>query len=452
MDNWDRWLEYTSGLGSPQRFVEWAGLFVPGAALERRVWCPPMHDPLFANKDIVLVGPSSIGKGGPIKMATELLAEHKQESFEINISRNGLSASQVATLEKIEKMEREKAQKAHEDSVNGHSAFDKAHLFPRAADSTTYESLLRCMAMASRKCAFPDTDPDGKPFVNAVAACAMYASLEEMSSMFRRHTNDLINFLIQAYDCSRSYEYITKTQGKDRLLNICFNLIAGTTPNFMSSCFDTALVEEGFSSRVFFIYGDTRRKIVASIPQLTPEQKQYKKDLSQHVRGLKKLYGEVRIDESTETWFLEEYTKIIKDVNYRACRSPKLEPYYGRWNIHMKKLAMAHHFLNSYEMYLSREDFEWAIEKAREAEKVMHIPLVINEENPVAKLAGKIHGYLATNGPKEFNAIYAAHFKFAQGNKDGIMEAIEFLTETGQLRCVTEEDDTKTLSKKYRAL
>lgn len=432
MTNKELWDSYTSGLASPQIFLDWSWYYTIGAALERRVWMPPAHAPVFANKYVMLVGKSGLGKGGGIRAATHLLSEHKQEQYAKDISK--LTPEQQAVFKEIERREKEKAQEVHDAVATKNGSLDKAHLFPRAADSTTYESLVRCLVQSIRKQSIIKINGEGKPMVDYESSCSMYFSLEELASLMRKHTNDLTNFLIQCYDCSDTYEYITKTQGRDRILRVCLNFLAGTTPHFLSSVFDTSIIDEGFSSRTFFVFAAKDRKTVFSIPQLTPEQVQSRIALSKHVKGLKDLYGEVRIDSDTFTKLEGWFNSIRNEPSKRASRSDKLDPYYNRGNLHAMKTAMAMHFGESYEKYIPWSVFEQVIDEVLpRVEKTMHMALMMNEENPMAKTAARMIQFLHLHGKRTFKQLWAEFFKYSGGDKRNIEEIITFLIETDQV-------------------
>src|ERR1039457_7010245 len=46
MTNKEKWLSYTSGLSSPQNYIDWGYRYLIGASLQRRVWIgSPYGDP-----------------------------------------------------------------------------------------------------------------------------------------------------------------------------------------------------------------------------------------------------------------------------------------------------------------------------------------------------------------------------------------------------------------------
>jgi hypothetical protein len=432
LSNFDKWRSLTDGLSSPDNYIDWGFYFMMGAALERRVWMPPKHDPVFGNKFVVFVGKPALGKGGPIRLANDILREHKREEAKHDLSK--LSAVERKVVEEMISVNSKRADGAHNEGVGKNGSIEQALLFPQAANATTYQSLVQCMARSYIM--LNHNGDDGK--MKIYGHSSMYFCLEEMSSLFRIHTNDLVNFLLQAWDCSPVYEYTTKTQGRDRILRVCLNLLAGVTPDFMQSTFNSGLIDQGFSSRTFFIYADKDRKTVFSRAELTPEQVQFKADLARHVVELSKLFGQVRIDEDTTKFLHNWYDRTKNDMKFRASRSPKLDPYYGRSNLHVQKMAMAMHFGESTEMFIPIDTFKRAIEVNYENEKKMHLALMIGEDNPLAKIGRKMVEFLIQHGKQDFSTIWMEFFKYAGGKKEGIEEVLDFLETTNQIETVKE--------------
>jgi hypothetical protein len=431
LTNYSKWCSYTDGLPSPQQYIDWGWLYCVGAALERRVYLSPSHAPIFANKYIIFVGEAGVGKGNVIRYVTNLLMEHKKEAFKRDVSK--LNPEQQKIFQEMERRQLAAAQADHDNITSKNAPIDKALLFPRAADSTTYQSLIQCLVHSLRRYTIVVPGEDGKPTTEATTSCAMYATLEELASMFRKNTQDIVNLLLACWDCLDVYEYITIGRGKDRIMKVCFNILAGTTPNFLSSVFDSSLIDEGFSRRALFIYAAKNRKVVFTIPQLTDQQKKDRADISQHIKKLASLQGEVRTDADTESKLLSIFEKITNDKSSRASTSKSLAPYYASWNVHIKKGAMAEHFGESEEMFIPFSAFEQTIERHREMETKAHMALMLNHDNPESKTAMLILRYLTVNGEKTFNNILAELYHAAKAGKKEIENALMFLDETNQI-------------------
>jgi len=452
MTNFDKWMSYTDGLPSPDNYRRWGFLYLIAAALQRRVWCPPEHDKLFANMFVTLVGKPGLGKGGVIRAVSNLLTQHKLEDVNSHLTnKEGLTEEEKTVAAAIAEQDYKNAQSEAEMGRSTKQAVEKALLIPVAADAVTYEALVQSMAHSYRRINFIAWDEKlQKNKMNIYGHSSLCFCLEEIASLFRKHTDNLVNFLIQAYDCGENYEYQTKTSGRDRIRRVCLNFFGGTTPDFMQNTFDEKLLSQGYSSRTFYIFAIRNRKAVFFRPELTAEQRAYRDELSAHVKKLTELYGQVQLDNETcqflEEWIRQDAENPLK----RASKSVKLEAYYARKNIHIMKVAMALHFGETTDMHIPKSTFEAAIALLHEEEKTMHLALMMGNNNPLARTSQKVLSYIRDNGKKNFNELLVEFW--GEVRKPELEEVLNFLDQTDQLTTVQEADEiTKETHIYYKA-
>jgi len=444
------------------------------AALRRCVWCGPSHSPLYPNLYIILTGEPAMGKGLVIKEVAKILRHHKmpdprektnQKQLSNGVAVESMSDEQrqlIRTVqdsnETLQKQDFEAANKEEEDyekKTKDSRFFEKPLLLPVAADATTYEALVKSMARSYRRRMITRYDEKTQKDVpDSYGHSSLCFCLEEISSLFRKRTEDLVHFLIQAYDCG-DYTYDTKTQGKDRVRKCCLNFFGGTTPGFMQSCFNDQLISEGFSSRTHFIFASQNRDRPFWIPALTKEQEQYWLELVQHVLKLSNLYGAVSFSKDAND-LLEDWWKSNKEG--RPNTSIKLNPYYGRKKVHVLKMAMGIHFGESYDMTIQKVSVERALNVLAEEEKKMHLCLGFDSGNLLTKPADIICKSIHQNGERfTFRDILAEHWNILPGkNKDEIQTSLETIMErlevTGKVQTLNAEHPvTKQLTRFYKA-
>jgi hypothetical protein len=438
MTNFEKWKKYTAGLPSPDNFVEWGFRYMISAALQRRVWAPPEHEPIYPNMYVTLVGDPGVGKGGPIRAVSSILTEHKLEDAK-NVEQ--FKGDEQTIAQAVHDADIKSAQ---EDMVKGKdksASVEKALLIPVAADAVTYEALVQSMSHCLRRINYVKTDAEGKQKMAIYSHASQCFCLEEIASLFRKHQNDLVNFLIQAYDCSDSYEYRTKTAGRDRILRMCVNFIGGTTPDFMQETFDDALVNQGYSSRTFYIYGAKNRKSVFFRPELTEEQKQYRREISAHVKSLTRLYGQIKVTDETKLWLQDWIETFAANPDKRVARSPKMKAYYARMNIHIMKVAMAIHFGETTDMFVPQSTFEEAIQILQREEVTMQLALTVGGNNPLAKTSAKVVEHLQSVGKRTFTQLLAQFWE--QVKKQELEEVLNFLQITDQIKTAQITDEVK---------
>lgn len=317
MTNYEKWLVYTKNLTSPQSWIDLTWYFVVSAALQRRVWLYSAEMPLFPNQYMLLVGPPGIGKGLVLTPAAELLKHHRYEK-----------GAMVRT------------------SIGS----EYPPLFPMGADSITFEELIADVANSMRR--IPTVDN------KVYAHCSYCFVLEEMSSLFKHKTSDVIKFLLNAYDC-KEYEYKTKHQGKDLLRRLCFSFIAGAQPDFLKEASESKLFGQGFASRTLFIFESEERFSSFHISHFTEDQLQAKKDLLIWIKQLATLYGGATYSEDTGQWLEHWYNTEFLPARNRA--PTKMRDYFARKKVIMLKLAMAIHFSETTSLTIPQDAFQKAI-------------------------------------------------------------------------------------------
>jgi hypothetical protein len=435
MTNSDKWKYILDGLPSPDNYIEFGFLYLIGAALQRRVWVGPDHSRLYPNPYTILVGDPGVGKGLVVKQVAEVLRHHKLPDPNAENNKKMMEKA-VTDGDKIviDQMAKDDYATAH-SHINGKDRAslhnEKPLLIPVAADATTYEALVRSVSKAIRRINYKEFDPQAqREIMKVYTHSSICFCLEEISSLFRKRTEDTVHFLLQAYDCG-DYEYDTKTQGKDRVKRCCVSLFGGTTPAFMQETFDDKLLTEGFASRTLFIFAPRNRKTVMFPPALNSEQLQFRKEIIDHVEKLAYLHGRVQIEESTMK-YLEEWWADQESL--RTNNSLRLNPYYARKNIHVLKIAMALHFGSSLEMSIPKQTFIDAIAVLEGEEKRMHMALGLDTKNPLAIPSQKILRYLQAVGKKtrkELLAEFWSSLEKGAEDLDSILSHLETQNKVG---------------------
>lgn len=445
MTNFDKWMSYTSGLPSPDNFIQWSFYYMIAAALQRRVFCPPEHDKIFPNMYVTLVGKPGIGKGGPIRAVSSVLNFHKLKDANIDIEKTWNEEERIFASSILDGDIKQAQSVAISGASKEMTALAEPLLIPVAADAVTYEALVEYMAKNIRRVNY--TKADGK--LALYSHCSTCFCLEEIASLFRKKTEDCINFLIQAYDCGETYEKRTRTQGNDRILRMCLNFLGGTTPDFMQQAFDDALIQQGYASRTFFIYASKNRKTVFFRPELTDEQKQHYNDLLAHVKKLSRLYGQVQLEPGTEQFLEEWLASFHNNPRSTAFSSNKLDPFIARMNIHVMKVAMAMHFGESTDMLIRLQTFKEAIDFIFKEGKTMHLALTMGTNNPLSRASGKVLEYLELTGKKTFKELLAEFWEKVR--RPEMEEILEYLQMTDAIMMREETDELNNTAMYYIA-
>ena len=188
---------------------------------------------------------------------------------------------------------------------------------------------------------------------------ALYITSHEFSSLIMKSKIEMFEILTDLFDGKRHIEASTISRGIDFAERPCINLLAATTPRWITENMPESVIGGGFASRVIFIYEDRVRR-----RQLYYENLNYKflddlkeklvEDL-QHIAD--NLNGDFKLSDDAkdfmEVWYRENAD--VPDADYR------LSGYLERRPAHIHKVAMLLRIAQSDTLVIEREDFQKAI-------------------------------------------------------------------------------------------
>ena len=363
MTNLERWHFYLKDIESPKSFIDWSFYSMIAGCLQRRVWYASDTFQLFPNLFVLLVGPPAAGKSRVISQVGAII--------------------QDPTMIIINK-----------------TTQNEEPRFPYGADTTTQEAIIKELATTTKTIMRRDELSEK---LIPYSSSPMFFVLEELATLFRRNTADVVNMLNQLYD-SRNYTYKTKHQGNDLVRNVCVNILGGTTPNFIQEAFSNEIMSQGFTSRVILVYAPGPR-FYRQFPGVNAEQKAAQKEIVEHCKRLHDipLVGQVRLSPEAADWH-KQYYESGELMEKRPNSDYRLDDYYGRKNVHLLKLAMAVHFSDSVDMTITLKSMLIASALLDETETNMHRCFVSQGVGSAASLVEmlyrKIHaaGELGVNG------------------------------------------------------
>lgn len=156
-------------------------------------------------------------------------------------------------------------------------------------------------------------------------------------------------------NCSDKWEYRTKNMGTDLLHGTWLNMLAATTPAWLSGSIPLTAIGGGFTSRIIFIVEEGPRH-KKSIPKMTPEEKVMEEEIIFDLEQISLLQGEVmlsmgasigdhRITQGVhkgsvedcaycwfDNWYMNKKDKLESD--------PRFSGYSSRKHVHVLKVAM----------------------------------------------------------------------------------------------------------------
>jgi len=254
----DMFLAYTQNIEAPDVFRLWTGISVISASLQRKVWVSfPEHlVTVYPNLYVVLTSPPGVCRKGTI----------------INVGEKMLRQLKGPYL---------------------------------LANDITREKMLREMRE------HPIETPIGKKLVRHHSVTCI---AEEFSTLLGTRDVDMLVTLTKLWNADDLYKYSTKGSGEDEIPNFYFTLLAGTTPQWLSSSLPREAVGGGFTSRIVFVC-ETRRQQPMSLTEeiMDAETLELEEPLLKTLGNeIYKLKGEMGWTPEAGEWYTDWYYNLMK--------------------------------------------------------------------------------------------------------------------------------------------
>lgn len=231
---------------------------------------------------------------------------------------------------------------------------------PLSSDSTTKEKLVQRLVNSQTSFIHPDT---GTPVVHA----SLTIFSPEFVAFLGYENKGMISWLADWFDCRESWTYDTVAHGEQSIERIWVNLVGGITEVLLNQSLIQLAAGAGLTSRIIFVYGKERHKIVP-LPIMTAEEVKLKSQLKHDLELIRGLTGGFCF---TDAYF-DVYAPWYETCEKTVCFSdPILEPYLTRRSVHLRKLSMLMNISRNGGMLLDKIDFDRALELLEETEQYM---------------------------------------------------------------------------------
>ncbi len=199
---------YSSDKFCPPQFNTWCALSIVAGALERRTWLPWSETySFYPNIYVLMVSNPGTGKSVSLERAVELLRDANRKTSQLNIMPN-----QVTEAKFIELMQHGR--------------------------SFTHRFLAE----------------DGAPKEVIIFQNAGYFFASEGSATLKDVYGEFLACLTAFYDCPREFSRATKKDGKPIMLkNVCMNILAACTFDYLGKLVNDENIQGGFASRLLYV-------------------------------------------------------------------------------------------------------------------------------------------------------------------------------------------------------
>lgn len=266
-------------------------------------------------------------------------------------------------------------------------------------------------------------DSEEAAFIAKADKHHIMAVASEFSQFVGQNNNQLLDFLTQMWD-GDDYEYQTKN-GLTRLDNPLLNLIGCTTPHSIANAMPSAVVGQGFLSRMILVYGARKYKQVPrpTVPNI---------DVVNRVdAALNNAYYSLN-GPFTETPEAMAYS--IDLYGHPLDISDSRFGYYNeRRYVHLIKLAMCL-CASRGSMEISYTDYDEAHRILRATERGMPDALGEFGMSPLASVKQGVLEHIRTAGVTDVPTIQASFHRDAKATE--IAEVLSDLHRSGQIKMI----------------
>lgn len=152
----------------------------------------------------------------------------------------------------------------------------------------------------------------------------------------------IIHLLTDLFDCPKEWDAKTKNKNSNLLRNVFVSILAATTPDGVAKGIPESALQEGFASRIMFIYCPSTDRSNA-FPELSKDEETLAVRCKTMLHERAHLEGEFILSSGAMSLYKEWYNEIYKKS---VPKDKRMEGFYGRKHDHVLRLGML--FAGSY--------------------------------------------------------------------------------------------------------
>lgn len=302
----------------------------------------------------------------------------------------------------------------------------------------TWQSLVQNMAESRESF----LDPETGEFIDmsAITICS-----DEFGNLLNPSDREMVDIFVGLWDGKEgTFEKKTKSSGNDAIVNPYINIIACTTPAWISGNFPEYMIGGGFTSRCVFVYADKKRQLVA-YPKRSMDASgnekvmKLKEDLIHDLSAISLMAGEMTLTEEAFQWGTAWYEKHWS-TRHRHLDPNQFGGYLARKQTHIHKLAMVLSAAQDDSRVISAQTLELAAALTSGLEADMNLVFSKIGQNEITRLAAQLVEIIQREGKLTQQQLYAQVFRIASYND--YQEAFNSCLIAGQLAATQSGDKT----------
>ena len=192
---------------------------------------------------------------------------------------------------------------------------------------------------------------------NETSAITVHSS--EFGSFLSTSEDKMVMFLNDIYDSPPNWVHSTKKDDRQVIQAPCVNLLAGTTPRWLSTGISADVAFNGLTARTIYVYADRERKQKKAFPKITKTQRLLGQVLGEDLAYIKTIKGEFILDPEADEWFDEWVSKHKESAAYLS--ESVVASYFRRKDTHIIKVAMCVSIAEKDELILTKANMLTAL-------------------------------------------------------------------------------------------
>lgn len=312
------YLSFTMGMESPEIFHFWVGISLIAASLGRNVYLDRGYFELYPNMFIVLLAESEeCAKSTAIKIGVNMVMR--------------------------------------DDNMEGCPMIFAQKATPQALVETL-------------------VDETGTPDADMVISknAEVYVAASELAVFLgkKEKNSELLTILTDLYDCPDKWAYKTRFKGWEQVVNVCLNLVAGTTPKWLRDTIPRDAIAGGFVSRLIFIYVSHTDRQFAH-PEYTDVEEQLRIKLVHDLSLIRRMKGPFKWGAGAKDWYADWYAVNASKLK----KSPEL--YVRRKKDLVLKLAMCVSASKASDMVINIDDLTAGVNAVNKVEEYLPVAIAL---------------------------------------------------------------------------
>jgi hypothetical protein len=306
--------------------------------------------------------------------------------------------------------------------------------------STTWQRMIQRMAQAHRF-----TTLTGNWNDDWFLSSSMTVFASELGSFFDPSNREQSDILTDLWDGRDQWAKETKEHGNDMLTNPWINIVACTTPAWLSDNFPEKLIGGGLASRIVWVYGEKKRRLVPYPSQELGDWKKHKEleeKLVEDLLMISELRGQFQMTPEAIEWGTAWYNKYWQERPPHL-QSDRYSGYFGRRQTHLHKIAMVVAVSQRQELIITKQDLEIADSLLLSMEPSMLNVFASIGSSPAGRCSKEIIVVLSQSGSLMLRALWRLISE--RYDERTIIEALRQLQFTNQVKCEGTSADNQVI-------